>query len=524
MNFALALALALAWPGLASEPPSASGQAEIDAELEREAQEYSARLGSSEDAVSRLAERILQSSLVERITQASDPETRFREITAWIRANPSAAAGIGLGLARDDAAGNRNFETQLNMPEKSHIFMLDRSQGLFGRVDKAGVDSKLLKKGSEDIHDEEQREILRTMFEGRGNQSNLIIVPKAKSAKPPEAEGAFGEVYYDRLNPSRLGGYSPELQAIQSSLNIRRPPGAPKLIETGRLDYETLSYPRHGIRHDIEQLARQLRLERNWALARELGRRDLTPSQLLDPRVELELKSAEDKLKPSPGQIKRQALLEKARSALSDFEDTASAAKSPESISWSLLMSLGRKQREAARWITLAFLEEELQRIASEQSLWSAQFQQGIRALPLDQNSRDSYFGRGEKLNEKLSSLKALNEAAVKGLESERWKEQLSSVSRGLAAASSLRKNLSRDLSNFAGAAFALSQAYARKPAWRRVLDWIILKLLPWTESAKRLRAEQARRAEIREIAIRIARGDMDAADSMLKAYQGRMR
>ena len=100
------------------------------------------------------------------------------------------------------------------------------------------------------------------MFEGQGAQSGRVLTMDKDGRAGAKGEGpapALADSYYDRLSAGNLRGYSPQLLAMQSALNQRRPPGAPALVETGKLDYLTLSYPGFGMKFDVENLERRMR-------------------------------------------------------------------------------------------------------------------------------------------------------------------------------------------------------------------------------------------------------------------------
>jgi hypothetical protein len=191
-----------------------------------------------------LAARINESRIAGRISGSSDPQQRLADLRKWVGENPDAAANLAVGLAQDDQEGSHRFEEAV-LRNTSRSFQIDHAHvrdSTYGRLKKSSLDSKLMRT-DEAMSEEEKREILKTMFEGQGGMSNQIVT-EAQGTKGAEgAAGAAGLAagYYDRLSQFNLRGYSPQLMAMQSSLNQRRVPGSPKLLETGKLDYETLS-------------------------------------------------------------------------------------------------------------------------------------------------------------------------------------------------------------------------------------------------------------------------------------------
>ncbi len=363
-----------------------------------------------------LAQRIARSSVAQSISPMGDPA----EIAQWVRANPDSAAVLAVGFAQDDATHSQSFENSLQAqatgPKKHLEFNPESKRGLMGRLNKASQDSKLMRK-DEQMSDEEQREILKTMFEGTGSQSNKIITQEEKGGPPDQNKSATGvpSNYFDRLSRGNLRGYSPQLQALQSALNGRRAPGAPKLIETGRLDYETLSYPGYGMRYDVANLDAQLRAERAWAIAQALGIQVRSREQLSDPsfQADLDRRAAAKGVKLSPGFERRRAAVERAAAALKDFDAAALPAKDPLKISRSLILGLGARQKEAARWITAASLEEELDRLEAEQGFLSPELVEMIRRCPVGEGDKAAYGRRGEDYQAALHKMKANDEAAL---------------------------------------------------------------------------------------------------------------
>src|SRR3989338_8639293 len=308
------------------------GRAQEDPAQEQLYSDVKKRLESDEEAREALARRIARSTLGTKISAAPDESSRLDEIREWIKYDPQSAAYLAVGLAQDEADGAQKYEKWLNRNVSARLEPNPEAQkGIFGRLKKSNLDSKLMRQDSE-MTDEERNEIPKTLFEGQGGQSNKILTQKEKGpGLPPETGSAAAPLnagYYYRLSRGNLHGYSPELQAMQSALNLSRAPGAPKLVETGKLDYETLSHPVYGMRFDIRNLETRLRYERNFGLAKRLGRhKEFTAQQLLSDEVEAQLKASAGKPKSHPRFQKRQAALEKAALAERAFEAAARAGK-----------------------------------------------------------------------------------------------------------------------------------------------------------------------------------------------------
>ena len=397
------------------------------------------------------------------------------------------------------------------------------SKGIFGRLKKTNSDSRLIPK-EDQTSDEEMRETLKTVFEGRGLESNRVIT-RQEEASPGEtpSKTALNANYYDRLSQGNLKGYSPQLQALQSALNIHRPPGAPKIIETGKLDYETLGYPRYAMSYDIQNLERRLRYERNFALAKFLGlERNISSPQLLDPSIESELKTkAASRVGLNPLLVKRQAALERAAAAERDFEATALLAKEPLKINRPLLESLSAKQKETARWITAASLEEEVYGLNSQEDFLKPELLSLIEKTPVDKISRTAYKSRGLELKNKLSRLKSNDESAIGMLESLEWHRSLERLKPLLAESSALRGNLSRNIQNFVKVPYLLSPLIEPKSWWRALIDDIMERLFPGSAYARSLKHRKEKKGVLMEVFMKIAGGDFEAAHTVLAAYLG---
>lgn len=519
------LTLALLAPSRAQDSGGSdmSGQQATTDTTQSETELYKSvadQIRSNPNVAPSLAQRIARSSVASSISSSND----VNEIAQWIRQDPEAAAVLAVGFARDDASGGHLFEDSLrNQNQRRKLeFNPSSRKGLMGKLNKSSRDSKLMRQDDQ-MSDEEQREILKTMFEGQGSQSNKIVTQEEKGG-PPDQNKTGANVpsnYFDRLSKGNLRGYSPQLQALQSALNARRAPGAPKLIETGRLDYETLSYPGYGMRWDIGTLDARLRLERAWALAKALGLEGRNEqAQLADPAVqaELEKQAAAKGVKLSARYDRRRAAIARAAAALQDFDGAALPAKDPLKISRSLILGLGSRQKEAARWITAASLEEELERLETEQDFLSAELVEMIKRCPVGEGDKASYLRRGEDYKASLAKMKANDEAAVAKLESDAWQSELDAVQAALDENANLRRNLSRNIADFRAVPYHLLSLESPKPHWRELIDQYVVQFLPSLAYSRQLRAVQARRDKLKDVFIKIAMGDLDAAHTILSA------
>lgn len=488
---------------------------------------------ADQDMTRQVAERIksdpnVAHSLAERIAYTKFAKTMGtrEEIDRWVRENPDSAAAIAIGLAKDDASGTHEFEEQLHERTREKFETNEGSKkNLYNRLSRAAKNSRLMNKDAA-MQDEERSEIIKQIFEGKSGSTSKIL--NVQDNGPTKDSGFHGPGvqagFFDRLGQGNLRGYSPQLQAMQSSLNQRRVPGAPKLIETGRLDYETLSYPGHAMRYDVSNLERKMRLDRNWQLARALGRdvRGLTEQQLLDPAFEAELlkQAAAQGKGPSPRSLRRQAALERAAAAMRQFEQAALAAKDPNHISKALLAELGSKQREAARWITVAALEEELERLEADETFLSADLLGMIDRCPVGPAEKASYRRRGEGYSENLKRVKASAEQAVIVLSSDGWSSQVDLVQRTLDENSQARRVLSRNIADYRAVPYHLLALDEPKPKWRETLDEYAKRWAPNLAYSRRLLAIDASKEKLKDVFVRIASGDLDAAHTILAAYQ----
>jgi hypothetical protein len=514
----LILLAALAW----AQPPETQTTDPTQTEEEAEARRLRDRLAQDPAAQGSLAQRIARSRLAEKITSKTDTIGKIADIQQWIKQNPDSATQLMIGLATDDATGDKRFEDLAGQGGGGwHLVANAGAQGnLFNRLKKAGLESKLMKQAAnENMADEERNEIIKSMFEGKSAAGgNVLTQQMTGGGKAPTSE-VFNSGYYDRLSAGNLHGYSPQLQALQSSLNARRVPGAPKLIETGKLDYETLSYPGYGMRFDLDNLRKRLSYERAWALAKLLGReKEFSQSQLQDPSILalLEKAAGEKGGGLSRRFAKRQAALERAAAAVAGFDSAALPAKEPMNITRALLSSLGGRQREAARWITIAGLEEELQRLDLQEGFLSPELEDQIARCPVSEDLKIGYKRRGQEYLRGVKELKARDEAATAALERDDWLEHMETTERVLAEAGTLRRGLSEKISDYVAAAYRLSSLVSTKPYWRQAIDSWLMRVLPSISYSRGLKAEARQRDVLKDVFAKIAIGDVAAAHTIL--------
>ena len=301
MSLLLALLLFAAPASAGDAPPITGGAVSTkDTELARRMKEA---LKSDPALAQTLAERILRSSLAgefikEGPKNAGEEERRaaaLEDIKTWILENPSEAAFLAVGFSKDDREGNHEFEQSL-FQRVSRFFALnpDRDKGILGRLNRLGSESQSLIKQL-NMDDDERRQLLQKMFEGSAEtQAKVSGKSEGSGGKGGEApsKGASyaGDAIYDRLSAANPTGYSPQVQQLQSELNAAGAPGAPRLIETGKLDYPTLRHPYHALAYDAGRIDSSYRAQRAWAQAKALKLEgSYAQEQYRDPAVQKEL-------------------------------------------------------------------------------------------------------------------------------------------------------------------------------------------------------------------------------------------
>lgn len=470
--------------------------------------------------VDAFAERVAKSQLSGLLTTSVEKDARIQAARDWINNDPDAAARVAVGLMRDDANGTTVYEDSL-MHQFGVTFEHNpgAEKNLYGRLRKSAKDSKLLKKQSEEMSEDERREILRTLFEGKGAQSDKVIHEKDDgSGKPTErnapAATSFNGIY-DRLSEGNLRGVSPKLLVLQSSLNAHRPPGAPALAETGKFDYATLSYPAYGMNYDVGNLEERIRRERIWGLARLAGR-PLTARDWKDPDIEAKLLKSVPADKLSPRLKSREALVAKARAATKAFLDAAEKAKDPNKISKSLLVELGQRQKETARWILAAAQEAELSRVEEQEGFFTEALRAAIDAAPAPAPVRDAYKRRGEALKARVAKVKTNAQTALDDLQSDGWAGTLAAVDALVTENRGLTATLSREIDDFVRTPFKIAEARVSQPRWRDALDDCAVRFAPSLSYSREVLSRRGRLARLLGVFGMISSGEAAAAHNAL--------
>lgn len=527
---ALWLTILLLTGGLAGaddyEPSSAPAGTAVEPDRTQAVEDMKRQLEADPGLQEALVDRILQSKIAAAISSEADENKKRADVRDWVRGDLVSAAEIALGLARDEADGTRLFENTLVKHLKQTFRRNNTDRGAFGVLKSAAKTSKLMGKPDQEAGEEERRELLRNLFEGKGSQSEKVITGQAPEGKPAGADtpasAALANSFYDRLSAGNIRGYSPQLMALQSALNTRRPPGAPRLIETGKLDHATLSYPAFGLAYDLGNLEERLRRARVAELANLAGAR-LTERDMKDPGLEARLlgKVPADKL--GKRFAARAAANERARAALAAFEASAGKSKDPAQITRGLLVELSGRQREAARWITAAALEEELARIESEEGFLTADLLAAIDAAPAPAPVRESYKRRGKSYQDRLARLKANAQASLDALMSDAWTARVAEIDKMMAENSGLRRNISRDISDYRLVPFRVGEAVLRQPRWREILDDLLVKYAKGTSYGREVAARRGKLSRFLGIFGQIASGDLEGAHlSLVNAEGGR--
>jgi hypothetical protein len=513
----LALA-ACAAPVIAQDEPTAVVAEETDPAVI----EVRDKLKNDPAFADSVAQRVAKSRLIARLTTDSSEEARVAAAQSWIKDDPAGAAHIALGLSSDDMTGTTNYEDALlSQLAKQYDANPGASKNTFGRLSKTAKDSKLLKKQADGMSDDEKREILRNMFEGQGSESSKVITDKNEGQnRPPSDKGggraatAFNGIY-DRLNAGNLRGYSPQLMSLQSALSAHRPPGAPALVETGKLDYQTLAYPAYGMHYDIDNLQTRLNRENIIQLAKLAGR-TLTAEDWKDPTLEIKLSAQvpPDKL---PARLKRRAsLLGKARAAQAAFVDAAEKAKNPNAITRALLVDLGGKQKETARWIADAALEEELSRVDELEGFLTPELLAAVDAAPAPAEERAAYKARGAALQAKVAKLKGNAVKAQGLLEADAWAGSLGEVDKLVAENHDLKRTLPSDVRDYARVPYAVAESMLVQPRWRVWLDDLAVKWASSLSYSRGVALRRGRLARCMNVFGLIASGDAAGAHAAL--------
>ncbi|MDE2313886.1 MAG: hypothetical protein KGL04_06915 [Elusimicrobia bacterium] len=393
------------------------------------------------------------------------------------------ACGLaGTAFAQNGSQGQDSSSNAWNL-NSTHKAVVDKTKGIY----KDGKTASGINGG---MRPEEQAEILSTMFEGQNTDIRKIITPQASGSKAASASGPAAAGYLDRLSLSNLTGYSPEIQALQSRLNAQASgiPGAPSLKETGKLDYETLSYPRYVFRYDLSQMETRLNAERVAAGG--------APSA-------------------SASVTKRAQVLAHAESAVASFEQAAKAAQRPRGITVSLLRSLSAKQKEASRWISEAALLQEKSRAMERQGAFSPALHALILSAPADDGLKSAYIERGNSFLSALRQIASEDGRAAQLLESKSWEASLPSVAKIESSNAAMNASLSRYLPDYVRTPYLLdsvSKQSSPPGLWNKISAWFFPSGSQ-AQSASRQRADQLLQA-FKDIAA----GNFEAAHAVLTA------
>ena len=478
-------------------------------------------LRSDPAAQDALARRLMSSSLAGSLSgDARTPEEAVATLAQWVRTHPDDASHLAVGFASDDRAGTREFEESLHeRVVRSLSLNPDRFGGILGVLSMAGKQSKLIQKLDKKMDEEEQRELIKHLFEGRGSEQGRVLKQpddgsgRKQGSSSPSTPGVAASGVFDRLSELNPSGYSPGVLALQSALNAQRPAGAPKVPETGRLDYATLAAPSFSLGADLSRQESALRAQRAWAAAQALGRtRDFKPEQYADPEVQARLAAAATGLKLPPRAQARVEALGRARGALADFEREAQTMRDPARITRGGLKRLAARQREAARWLLLADLEGDLARVEAESGFWTPELERLVATAPAPEAQRRAFLARARAAQEKFQRIRACDEAARQALLSPDYSERWAWINRQVAEANGQRPNLSRDVGLLVGVPPALAAARPAQPAWRARLEGWVVRLAGWSAWGRQIQARERRRAAWAEAFARVASGDFTAA------------
>lgn len=453
------------------------------------------KLSSDPALADAVAARLAKSRLIAQITAAVGGAERTAAAREWIAQDPAAAARVALGLAQDDQSGSTGYEDALlKQLHTTYGANPGAEKNIFFRLRKSANESKLLKRQAEDLSEDERRELLRTLFEGKGTQSAKVLNAKddGRVGDTPRSAGGVTSFngFYNRLSALNLNGYSPQLLALQSSLNAHRPPGAPALVETGKLDEATLSFPTFAMNFDVVNLEARL------------------ASDLSGTAPGAKMESGLDATAARTARLqRRKERVAKARAAAAAFESAASRAKNPAAVTRELLLELSRRQQEAARWITAAALEEELSRSDAVPGFLTPELLAAIAVAPAPPPAREAYKRRGFELQADLDLRRAGVHHAQDVLESAAWTSRLAEVDRLVAENRTALRGLLRFVDEYSSVPFQLVSSGPTRPRWRILLENLAMRWTPRTDFAREATQRRSRYAGALESFMAIAAG-----------------
>lgn len=468
-----------------------------------------------------LARRLLASSLADQLSGGErDPQRAREAVSQWIAEHSEDAANLAVGFAKDDESGTHEFETSLRERVSRYLALNpERYHGILGVLSAAGKESKLIKKLEKKMDEEEQRELVKRLFEGQGSEQGRVL-------KQPEGDGkgsgagaggspsaVAGSSAYDRLSELNPSGYSPEVLSLQSQLNAQRPPGAPKLIETGRLDFATLAFPTYALRADLGRQAGSAAAREAWAIARALGReREFTAEQYSDRGVQSKLAKAGAGVALPGRVVRRKEALERARAAIAEFEAEAARMRQPAAVNRVGLGALSARQKEASRWLVIASLEADIERLEAESAFWTADLEKLVKTAPVAEHTRQAFLGRGRAVRERLARIQARDQAALLILASPDYAVRWGLMERELAEGNKLRQGLSRDIQLVSRVPGQLHSAHRPVPRWRAWIESALIRFAPGTRYAREASARERRASGWSEAFGLVAAGDFGRA------------
>ncbi|MFA6029864.1 MAG: hypothetical protein WC969_08430 [Elusimicrobiota bacterium] len=499
----LALLLLLASPARAADAPDVRGGvvSTADSELARKMKDMLKEDPSVADA---LAQRLLKSSLGAQMSQKKDYGSALEEVRAWIVENPADAAFLAVGFSRDDAARNHEFEDSLyNRVSRFFALNPESDKGIIGRLKAAGRESQFLSK-QKDMDDDERRELLQKMFEGNsGAQGRVKSKGEGKEGggkpeDPPHGTSYAGDALYDRLHAGNPTGYSPQVQALQSELNRLAVPGAPKLIETGKLDAATLRHPYYALARDAGTLDATWRAQRAWWNAKALGEeKRWSPAQLQDPKVQDALaRRAAGRAVPDSFERRRRAL-ERLNASIAAFEKAAQRAASPRAITKGLLEELSELRRDAARWVSITALEEDAARYEQLKDFYSPALVAAVRRCPQPAEQKDRFLTRGVELQGKLDATMNLARQAGDLLRRDTDPSTLAAAAALVKAERASGRALGECVTRYTDVPQMCAAAQGAGSGLRARLEALAARFLPNTGFGRRLRERVRARREL---------------------------
>jgi len=512
--FALLLALPALFLSAAPKPGAIEGRAAdgAHADLVRQMKD---RLRSDPETTEIVAQRILKSSLGAQLSESAEPDRALEDLKSWVAQNPESAAHLAIGFAKDDAAGNKVFENSLYKDMQNFLELNpDNAQGMYGRLKRASSFSRSLEQ-TRNLDNEDRQAVINALFEGVDSERSGKLSRTDNAGRwdaqrgigPGGAPGPGGTVdasvsLYDRLGAANLTGYSPEVMTLQSELNRRKAPGAPGLVETGKLDYPTLRHPYYGLRYDIDRLDAAARTHRAWSLAKALGEA-IPDARLKDAAVQRALQERAAGLAEEPAFARRLAAISKAEAALAAFDREAAFTKRKSQITRARLAALASLRQNAARWIAIAALEEMLQRLAALRGFLTQPLRAAVALVPVSEKERADFLNAGAALERELETAlkKGARASALLGGDTKGWSEA-QRLSNEVRAAS---KSLPAEIQRYRDAPLMAAEGTAEPSGWRAALDDLVVRWLPNLAYSRELKGKRARAKERLDAFRRIA-------------------